>query len=89
MLATAEHESVLLPTIVSRAIVVRFAPLSEGEMNEYLEQNFPPLNADEKKLIIDFSAGNPKLLEQVLHIKKDVPECYASRLQLTHMMEQQ
>lgn len=59
ILATAEHESWILPTILSRAMVIKFSALSDAEMKEYVDENYQNIPADEVKLLIKLSMWSP------------------------------
>lgn len=60
----AASASVLLPTILSRAVKIRFMPLSESEMREYITKNYP----DEKNVefLIRFSEGLPERADNII-----------------------
>lgn len=59
ILATAEHESWILPTILSRAMVIKFSALSDAEMKEYVDENYQNIPAEEEKLLIKLSMWSP------------------------------
>lgn len=58
--------SALLPTVVSRCDKVRFNPLPEEKMKDYINQNYPRAshNID---FIVRFSQGIPKKAEEILN----------------------
>lgn len=51
----ATNAKALLPTVLSRAVVMRVDPCSEGEITQYLKNNFP--NVGNTKLIASLSGG--------------------------------
>jgi len=59
ILATAEHESWILPTILSRAMVIKFWSLSDEQMEEFVSKNFPDINWEDKKTLIELAMGSP------------------------------
>ena len=59
ILATAEHESWILPTILSRAMVMKFWSLSDEQMEEFVSKNFPDINWEDKKTLIELAMGSP------------------------------
>lgn len=54
----AENINSLLPTILSRAQKLKFAPLTNDEINEYLIDNYPDLTDDKRRIITSFSQGS-------------------------------
>jgi hypothetical protein len=44
-----------LPTILSRAMVIKFSALSDAEMREYVDENYQNIPAEEEKLLIKLS----------------------------------
>ena len=58
-LATAEHESWILPTILSRAMVIKFWSLSDAQMEEYVSKNYQDINWENKKTLIELAMGSP------------------------------
>ncbi len=59
ILATAEHESWILPTILSRAMVIKFSALSDDEMKTFVNQNYQNISAQDESLLIKLSMGSP------------------------------
>jgi len=51
----AENDNLLLPTIRSRAITVRFAPLSDELVSEYLKQKYPNAKTD---IVVKLAGGS-------------------------------
>lgn len=54
----AGSQSVLLPTVVSRCRVVRFAPVEERLLSEYLRKRKPDLSSAEADWIAAYSEGS-------------------------------
>ena len=89
LLATAEHESWILPTILSRAMVMRFSPLSDMEMKSYLENELQFVGNDqEKQLLISLALGKPGTLHQLLEKRKLMPELFEALLQLSSLLHE-
>jgi replication-associated recombination protein RarA len=59
ILATAEHESWILPTILSRAMVIKFWSLSDAQMEEYVSKNFTNINWEDKKVLVELAMWSP------------------------------
>lgn len=90
LFATAEHESWILPTILSRAMVIRFSPLLDSEMRTYLEQDLHFTgNEQQKQLLIALALGKPGTLHQLLEKWETLPELFESMLQLNTLLYQQ
>ncbi len=58
------NSDLLLETIRSRAVKVRFLPLSEERMGEYVEKISP--NDKRKQFIVRYSAGNPEKAQKII-----------------------
>lgn len=73
IIATTSNKGKILDTILSRAISLSFAPLSDQEMTEYIEQKGIKINASEvKELLLMIAMGRPWTLENfVEQFKKD------------------
>lgn len=59
ILATAEHESWILPTIISRAMVVKFSSLSDAQMQEFIDKEYPEITETTKELIGKLAMWSP------------------------------
>lgn len=55
--ATVSDESAILPTIFSRALLVRFAPLSSAQMKEFLVSKYPHVSLDLVDVVVKVSRG--------------------------------
>lgn len=87
LFATAEHENWILPTILSRAMVIRFSALSDYEITTYLEQELHfQWTKEEKDLLIDLSLGKPWFLKLLLEKKGQNPEFFQEFLQIFELM---
>lgn len=89
LFATAEHESSILPTILSRAMVIRFSPLSDTEMNDYLSQYPGNISQKEQELLVQLSLGKPWVLHLLLKKKEETPEFFSDLTQLFDLMKEQ
>lgn len=56
----------LLPTVLSRCTKVRFTPLSQEKMRNYIEENFADLSLD-RDFLIRFSQGIPKKVDEIIN----------------------
>ncbi len=56
--------SVLLPTILSRAVKLRFMPLSEGRMREYIRSKYPA--EQNVEFLVRFSEGLPERVDSIV-----------------------
>lgn len=83
----SESLQVMLDTIKSRCQVYKLSPLSNNEIQEYIDKNLADINEQEKKLAIAFSKGIPgraikvikdkklsKLRDTITHILLDINE---------------
>jgi replication-associated recombination protein RarA len=59
ILATAEHESWILPTILSRAMVIKFSTLTDAQMQEYVSKEYWDINQKDKEMLIKLSMWSP------------------------------
>lgn len=66
LIATVAHHSLLLPTIVSRAVLVNFSPLSSEEMYSFLTSHFSFLSEDMQRLVVEMSRWRPGLALELL-----------------------
>lgn len=88
LFATAEHESWILPTILSRAMVIRFAPLSDTEMQQYLVQVLGESESLEKtQLLAKIALGRPGILQTILDKQAENPELLTEISQLLKIIE--
>lgn len=53
-----ENINSMLPTILSRAQKLKFAPLTNDELNEYLIDNYPELTEEKRSIISSFAQGS-------------------------------
>jgi len=53
----------LLPTIRSRCNMVRFSPLEDAAMRDWMERRHSQTEDDERQRLIEFSRGSPGLLQ--------------------------
>lgn len=90
LFATAEHESWILPTILSRAMVIRFTPLSDAQMMSYLTDTLA-YNGQQKEqdLLIKLSFGKPWVLQHLLNQKEKNPELFNDIINLFDLMKEQ
>lgn len=58
MILIAENAGAFLPTILSRAVTVRFAPLSDAEVLSYLKRRFPESGEDSLSLTAVLAEGS-------------------------------
>lgn len=90
LFATAEHESWILPTILSRAMVIRFSSLSNDEIKNYLSDTLSySWQEKEQELLIKLSLGKPWILHQLLQQKKENPELFNDIISLFDLMKEQ
>ncbi len=54
----AENSNMFLPTILSRANVIKFYPLSEEDVFEYLGERFADLSSEKRKMAARMSGGS-------------------------------
>ena len=88
LFATAEHESWILPTILSRAMVIRFAPLSDTEMQQYLVQVLGESESLEKtQLLAKIALGRPWILQTILEKQAEKPEILTEISQLLKIIQ--
>ena len=66
--ATLDHVSSVLPTIISRAMVIKFFPLSDSEMEEYLKNNEIVFPDNHKDIIIKLAMWKPWILKTLSSI---------------------
>ncbi len=57
--------SVLLPTILSRAVKLRFMPLNEDKMREYIRKNYP--DEQNTEFLVRFSEGLPERADSIIN----------------------
>lgn len=57
--------SVLLPTILSRAVKLRFMPLGEEKMREYIKSKYP--QAENTEFLVRFSEGLPERADSIIN----------------------
>ena len=86
LFATAEHESWILPTILSRAMVIRFSPLSDSEMAKYINDNFSDIKNDEKEILIKLSMWKPWTFHEIYKKVKENPEILGLMKELLPIM---
>ena len=65
ILATAEHESWILPTILSRAMIIKFSSLSDVQMQEYVAKEYPDIDAKDKDTLIKISMWSPWIFHDI------------------------
>lgn len=65
ILATAEHETWILPTILSRAMVIKFSTLTDAQMQEYVEKEYWDINPKDKEMLIKLSMGSPWIFHNI------------------------
>ena len=53
-----ENAKMLLPTIISRAPIIRTTPLSNDTVSKYITENYPSIDKDKLKNIIALAHGN-------------------------------
>jgi DNA polymerase-3 subunit delta' len=53
-----ENSQMLLPTIISRAPIIRTVSLSREVVHEYLDKNFPHVDENKRKLVSVITRGN-------------------------------
>lgn len=88
LFATAEHESWILPTILSRAMIIRFSPLSDTQMQEYLNQELVNrIDPNWHKLLITLAMGKPWTLHLLLEKAEQEPNLFEQINQLFSLME--
>lgn len=76
LFATAEHESWILPTILSRAMVIKFFPLSEEKMEEYVNTLSIEYPHEKKNLLIKMAMGKPWTFRFLAEKAKGDPELF-------------
>lgn len=54
----ADNINSMLPTILSRSQKMKFSPLTNDELNEYLADNYPELTSEKRRIITSFSQGS-------------------------------
>lgn len=54
----AENINSMLPTILSRSQKLKFAPLGNEDIDEYLADNYPDLNSEKRNIISSFAQGS-------------------------------
>jgi DNA polymerase-3 subunit delta' len=54
----AENINAMLPTILSRCQKLKFAPLANAEIDEYLLDNYENLDESERRIIASFAQGS-------------------------------
>ncbi len=57
--------AMLLPTVLSRSSTIKFPPLKEGRMKEYLREKYPEIT-DNLEFLARFSQGIPKKAEEII-----------------------
>jgi len=87
ILATAEHESWILPTILSRAMIIRFSPLTDEEMNKYISENYPDLQWEKKDFFIKIAMWRPWTFRTIYEKISDVPEIYNTIKELLPLLQ--
>lgn len=88
LFATAEHESWILPTILSRAMIIRFAPLSDTQMQAYLDQELRNrIDPSWYQLLITLAMGKPWTLHLLLEKAEQEPKLFEQINQLFSLME--
>ena len=87
ILATAEHESWILPTILSRAMVIKFWSLSDSQMEEFVNKNYPDINWENKKTLIELSMGSPWTFHSVYTQMQEDEELLGSIQSLLSLMK--
>ncbi len=90
LFATAEHESWILPTILSRAMLIRFTPLFDAQMQEYLNQELANrIDPSRHKLLITLAMGKPWTLHLLLEKSEQEPDLFEQINQLFSLMEEE
>lgn len=89
LFATAEHESWILPTILSRAMVIRFSQLSDTEIMNYLSEKLHyTWEVEEQELLVKLSLGKPWVLYYLLKQKEENPDFFHQVLSLFELMKE-
>lgn len=65
ILATAEHESWILPTILSRAMVIKFSALSDTQMQDYVVREYSNIDEESKDTLIKLSMWSPGVFHNI------------------------
>ena len=87
LFATAEHESWILPTILSRAMVIKFSPLNQKEMDTYITQTFPELQWEKKEIIEKLAMWKPWTLHAIYEKFQSIPEAFENVTQLLSLLK--
>lgn len=77
IIATLQEENQILPTILSRAIVLHLTPLSDKEMEHFIQQipkDLLPQNQQITKIISEMAMGRPGIFLSLLEKSKGNPE---------------
>lgn len=89
LFATAEHESWILPTILSRSMVIRFSQLSDTEIMNYLSEKLHyTWEVEEQELLVKLSLGKPWVLYYLLKQKEENPDFFHQVLSLFELMKE-
>jgi DNA polymerase III delta prime subunit len=77
IIATLPHQSMLLDTIISRAVVIRFEELSYEEMKRFAEENtIQNSDSNLQHLLIAMAMGKPGTLLQIHQQLEKNPELF-------------
>lgn len=88
LFATVSRESEVLPTLLSRALLVRFDLLSEEEMRAYLNASYPEIWGDRFWLLLKMSLWSPGKANFLYQQLLDHPETEQILLDAFKLFEQ-
>ncbi len=75
IIASASHVSAVLPTLISRALVLQFHALNTADMTSYIQIHHPMLAT--KDLIVVLAQGRPGLVALFVDLLDTIPSAFA------------
>lgn len=76
----AENINSMLPTILSRAQKLKFSPLTNDELNEYLADNYNEITEEKKRIITSFAQGS--ISNAIDFIDQDISQLVESTIDI-------
>lgn len=82
IIASASHVSAVLPTLISRALVLQFHALTSLDMASYMQSNYSQLSHQD--VIITLAQGRPGLVGLFIELLDSMPSAFAAIESILH-----